>query len=481
VNTTHRPVRALAATVAVAAIAALVPTTLSPIPAAAAPASPCGPLGKLYKYALNDRCDFGSNQDPEVLGTSAVVTGLQVAGLFAMTQECGGVPVPVVARPNELLVTADDRGLLDEAIGKLQSLLGPAFESAIKVNALAATIKLQPRTLDQAFVESTIPTLQGTTWSTDLNYLEPALPNNFFRPADNPAKAAAAATGIGGKGSVLVLDSPIDLRYASTIAGLGIDLAGPTATYDVDGNKFIDEDHGHGVFVAALVKRLAPGADVTLYGVNGGQIPGSGRWSPMMFSDADLVAAMGTAFGLSGAGTTTRRSFDVVNLSLGGASCNGVAGRLGLGRFMRDLAAAAASTGRPTTFVAAAGNDGLDVAHLPAAFRDDRTMDAAAKHVDDAQKQWPSPQGDAIRKIGTDLAASSIAVGSWTGSARDSFSNCGPWVNGIADGAGAVSRYPSSTSWASWSGTSFATPQVSAALVHGRAAGVEIKDAIGDC
>ena len=387
--------------------------------------------------------------------------------------------VPVVARPDELLVTADSRGLLDEAIAKLQTLLGPTFHSAAKVNALAATVQLQPGTLDVAFLAHKVPTLQGTTWSTDLNYLEPALPNNSFRPADNPAKASAATTSIGGKGSVLVLDSPIDLRYAATIAGLGVNLAGPTATYDVDGNKLIDEDHGHGVFVAALIKRLAPLADVTLYGVNGGQIPGSARWSPMMFSDADLIASMGTAFGLSGNGTTTRRSFDVVNLSLGGASCGGVAARLGLGRFMRDLAVAA--VGRPPTYVAAAGNDGLDVAHLPAAFRDTKTMEAAAERIDDEVGQSPSPEGDAVRKIGTDLALRTIAVGSWTAGVRDGFSNCGDWVNGTAGGAGAVSRYPSPNGWASWSGTSFATPQVSAAIVHGKASGVVVKDAIGAC
>jgi hypothetical protein len=240
--------------------------------------------------------------------------------LFATSQECDGSVVPVVARPDELLLTADDRGLLDEAIAKVHTLLGAQFESAIKVNALAATVRLQAGTLDTAFLETTVPTLQGTTWSTDLNYLEPALPNNSFRPADNPTKAAAAALGAGGKGSVLVLDSPVDLRRYVPAPGLGVTIAGPTANYDVDGNKFIDEDHGHGIFVASLVKRLAPSADVTLYGVDGGQIPGSARWSPMMFSDADLIAAMGTAFGLSGSGTTTRRSFDVVNQSLGGAS-----------------------------------------------------------------------------------------------------------------------------------------------------------------
>jgi len=64
---------------------------------------------------------------------------------------------------------------------------------------------------------------------------------------------------------------------------------------------------------------------------------------------------------------------------------------------------------------------------------------------------------------------------------RDGFSNCGDWVNATAGGAGAVSRYPSATGWASWSGTSFATPLVTAALVGGKVPGVTIGNAVGLC
>jgi subtilisin family serine protease len=108
-------------------------------------------------------------------------------------------------------------------------------------------------------------------------------------------------------------------------------------------------------------------------------------------------------------------------------------------------------------------------------------MEAVARRIDDAVKQWPSAAGEAVRQLGADLALRTIAVGSWTAGVRDGFSNCGDWVNGIADGAGAVSQYPSPNGWASWSGTSFATPQVSAALLHGTAPGVVVKDAVGAC
>ena len=64
----------------------------------------------------------------------------------------------------------------------------------------------------------------------------------------------------------------------------------------------------------------------------------------MVFSDADVIAAMGQAFGLSASGV--ERPFDVVNLSLGGAGCAGIGSRLALGRFMRDLADVSATHNR---------------------------------------------------------------------------------------------------------------------------------------
>ena len=90
-------------------------------------------------------------------------------------------------------------------------------------------------------------------------------------------------------------------------------------------------------------------------------------------------------------------------------------------------------------------------------------MQATAAAVDLVS---PPGVGDEIRAIQSALAAGMVAVGSWTGGERDSFSNCGPWVNAVAAGAGTVSRYPSPpspTGWATWSGTSFATARVSAA------------------
>jgi hypothetical protein len=189
---------------------------------------------------------------------------------------------------------------------------------------------------------------------------------------------------------------------------------------------------------------------------------------------------MGTAFELSPAGTAVRRSFNVVNLSLGGAGCEGIADRLPLGRFLRDLAAIAGkSTGTTPWYVAAAGNDGADVKHFPAAWRDTPTIQQAANAV----ALSDAAAAAEIVQIQTFLHRRMIAVGSWRAGVKDSFSNCGTWVNGIAPGARTRSRYPSPTTkhWAKWSGTSFATPKVSARLVGGAPGGVARGEAIGAC
>ena len=171
---------------------------------------------------------------------------------------------------------------------------------------------------------------------------------------------------------------------------------------------------------------------MVLAGIDGGHLSASARWSPMVFSDADVIAAIGQAFGLSATGV--ERPFDVVNLSLGGAGCGGVGSRLALGRFLRDLADLSASTtGVRPVYVAAAGNDGADVKHFPAAWRHKPTIQATAAVVDLVS---PPGAGNEIRAIQATLETGMIAVGSRTDGARDSFSNCGSWVNAVAAGDG---------------------------------------------
>ncbi len=472
-TTSHRGRAVLVAVLALAASATAVGLR-SESGTAASP--PCGPLGSLYEYELNDRCGYGILA-PELVTEAAILGGLRQAGLFTMLELCaGGALSTIVAMPDELLVTASDPGGLDAAVAEVSRRLNGSVERVTPLNPFAASLSLRPGILGEAFLRQIVPTLQGRGFSTDLNYLEPALPNYAFRPGDDPVPADDPGTGGGGAGRVLIVDSPADDLAAIP----GVEAIGPTVDYDVDGNGLVDEDHGHGLFVASLVEQLAPGAEVVLAGVNGGHLSASSRWSPMVFTDADVIAALGQAFGLSAGGV--ERPFNVVNLSLGGAGCPGIGSRFALGRFLRDLAdvSARASGVRPV-YVAAAGNDGGDVKHFPAAWRDKPTMQAAALAVDLVS---PPGAGNEIRAIHKALAAGMLAVGSWTGGARDSFSNCGTWVNAVAAGADTVSRYPtpSRTGFASWSGTSFATARVSAAIAGGHAINdVIVGDAVGRC
>jgi hypothetical protein len=438
----------------------------------ASAAGPCGPLGTLITFQLNDRCDFGTGIDPMDVTNASVITALQKAGLFGTRITCRNRSiVPIVAAPNQLLLTAADAERLAVAVQTTRRRLDNQVVGKPRpINALATLLSLRPGTLTPSFLRNVIPTLQGQGFSVDLNYLEPAMPKNGFNPGDNPTEGEPQRPLKGGSGkSVLVVDSPAQSQ---------------TLRYDVDGNGFIDEDHGHGPYVAELVKLLAPQADVQLVGVRGRQIATLARWSPMMFSDADVIRAMGTAFGLSPGGTAVRRSFNAVNLSLGGSGCEGIGARLPLGRFMRGLALLATKlTDVSPIYVAAAGNDGGDVKHFPAAWRDRPTIEAAADAVDLALGGGaPTIAGNQIRQIQAFLERQMFAVGSFSGGVRDSFSNCGKWVNGFADGSDAVSLYPSKSLWARWSGTSFATPRVSAMVVGGTNPGdIATGAAIGAC
>jgi hypothetical protein len=442
--------------------------------------SPCGSLGQLRAYQLNDRCDYGLLPllDPALVSDSVLLAALREAGLFATLQLCLGQGVAaVVAVPNELLVTASSASRLDEAVDEVSRRLNGSVTAMTTLNPFAATLSLRPGILGEAFLRQIVPTLQGHGFSTDLNYLEAALPHYRFRPADNPVEVNAPGPGEGGAGRVLVIDSPADDPGAAP----GVEAIGPSVDYDVDGNGLVDEDHGHGIYVASLVERLAPGAEVVLAGVNGGHLADSARWSPMLFSDADVITALGQAFGLTATGV--EHPFDVVNLSLGGAGCGGIGSRFALGRFLRDLAdVSAATSGVRPVYVAAAGNDGGDVKQFPAAWRDGPTMQTAALVVDLVSAPGV---GDEIRTIHETLRTDLLAVGSWTGGRRDSFSNCGAWVNAIAAGRNTISRYPSppsTTGWARWSGTSFATARVSAAVAGGQGiTDVTIGNGVGRC
>src|SRR3954471_1832925 len=210
-------------------------TTAAPA-STAQPPDVCDPIGTLTTLHLNDRCLQLDGAD-----WSKEFAPVLVALGYWVDQSCPNGAL-VVAQPNQVLVAVADPSHLDasvtEVVGKLP---GSAANTDFKTN-LSQVIDVRNVQVDNILKQ--LPSLQGEGYSTDLNYLEPVQPNYGFRPADDPHPAAGNQvpdTGAGGAPSILVLDSTDD-----------------TSLYDVDGNGFVDEDHGHGVFVRSIIQRQAP-------------------------------------------------------------------------------------------------------------------------------------------------------------------------------------------------------------------------------
>jgi subtilisin family serine protease len=247
--------------------------------------------------------------------------------------------------------------------------------------------------------------------SVGLNHVFVGEPIYAFRPADAPRPAdplppavVERHTVLPGAGvTVLVLDTGL---ADPTTAGSDRD---PLDENPRDG--LLDTDAGHGTFVADVVRRTAPGVELDVKRV----LDGDG-----VVDEYTLVGAL--------AGCQA----DIVNLSLGGFTAGDTP--------PIALAKAIASLDRRIAVVAAAGNESRGRPFWPAALK--RVIGVAA--VD--HQGVPAP-----------------------------FTNHGWWVDACALGvdvhaafvagdervAGELRRFDG---WAEWSGTSFAAPQVTAAI-----------------
>jgi subtilisin family serine protease len=198
--------------------------------------------------------------------------------------------------------------------------------------------------------------------------------------------------------------------------------------WDVERDGYGDAEAGHGTFIAGLILQVAPAASV--YAVKVLDSHGVG-------DDLSVAAAM----------EQLPPDIDVVNLSLGGYTDRDAA--------PLALATALRAMGERRAVVAAAGNQGASRPFWPAAF----------------DKQ--------VLAIG----AVEQREGKWT---RAAYSNHGPWVDATARGSNLQSTFTREKTmvaqglttnpttdptiafggWASWDGTSFATPIVAALLAR---------------
>ncbi|MFI7599914.1 S8 family peptidase [Actinoplanes sp. NPDC049681] len=187
----------------------------------------------------------------------------------------------------------------------------------------------------------------------------------------------------------------------------------------------IDWFGGHGTFATGIVRQLAPDCEVWVYRFTGPDGLGTDEAAADM-----LIQAADDAAG--------RRL--IINASFGAPAVDGVPPLA-----MQEAVAYIHATYPKALIVASAGNDGQDVPQYPAAF----------------------PGVKAVGALNSDLTPAA-------------FSNHGSWLHCSTVGVGIVSTFVEGllppepnigtditfgqNPWATWSGTSFTAPQISAAV-----------------
>ncbi|MEV6850367.1 S8 family serine peptidase [Actinoplanes sp. NPDC051411] len=235
-------------------------------------------------------------------------------------------------------------------------------------------------------------------------------------PAAPTALAAPAATGGSSPVAVSIIDTGLWSRTplpSTFLRANGVEYEEAT---DVDRDGVLDGDVGHanfigGVYAAhAVESRLSVVKVLDTFGV---------------CTEADVVAALARI----DPGT------QIINLSLGGYTIDNQP-PLAVAQALRT-----ALSGQDRVAVAAAGNDG-----------------------NSTDPFWPA----AFAGAGASWSDQMVAVAAHDGQQLCDWSNTGSWVTLAAPGAGIRSTFIDDPvfpqGWATWSGTSFATPHAGAAI-----------------
>ena len=257
--------------------------------------------------------------------------------------------------------------------------------------------------------------------------------------------AAGAWPGATGTGvTVAVVDDGVDFDHPD-LQGQEWTNPGETGTdpdghpretngLDDDGNTYVDDVHGVNVCEDADSETLhVPGVDfhgTVVSSVIAGAVNGSGMTG--VAPDARIMAVRfledtggcaDTIHAVRAIDYAVSNGADIINASWGGSEDS---------QALRDAIEAASDAG--VLFVAAAGNEGTDTPHYPAAF------------------DLPN-----LISVGAIQADGELA----------SFSNYGRWVDIAAPGAYIVGAIADDTDSAFWNGTSFSAPHVAgvAALI----------------
>ncbi|MDQ3631515.1 MAG: S8/S53 family peptidase [Actinomycetota bacterium] len=329
------------------------------------------------------------------------------------------------SRPSTSVLHRADDLLVDEAElrrpeigGRLEEMLGSANARYRKDDAADAAESVGLRLLrvagdrrDGDLLELVRQLNEIAPRSAGVNHVLVAGPQRHG--GDSPPQAAVRPLDIPGTSSA---------GEGKTIAVLDTGIADPepfavrAETTDVEPLIELPPGQlgpavGHGTFVAGIVSRVAPGAKILVRRVLSGPLGEA--------DELQIITALGKL-----------PEVDVVNLSFGGFAVDD-ATMLAFERAVNALP-------RSTLVVAAAGNHGVVRPFFPAAFK--RVLAVGAAELDE-EKAWRAAE----------------------------YTNFGPWVDLCAVGTDIDSTFvtfpPDGSGFdggATWSGTSFAAPHVSA-------------------
>lgn len=259
------------------------------------------------------------------------------------------------------------------------------------------------------------------------------------RPAAPPEGAGKKTNGPGTGVRIAILDTGYAQSYLpSGLPGINVDPHGGDPGPDEDGDQYLDPVAGHGTFIAGVIEQVAPGCELEVHEVL--STYGHGYEQEI----GNKLHAL--------ADRPKSEQPQIVNLSFGGYTVIGM-------QYLADAVARLHQEG--IIVVASAGNEATCLPTFPAALPD--VIGVGALDPDG----WPAE-----------------------------YTNYGPWVRACTVGSDVVSIFfegfngaeplvagediDDFKGWARWSGTSFSTPRVAAALALELAGGNTPAQAVKD-